>query len=149
MASSHFLSASSFTFQQAKEISSPKRRQRLLTKIRGNAILFVLKRQKGFHDGNVEGALFFCGLVSLFLLMLCTVCLIERRQMFEYEGGKVWRRLPVDRNLQLALALCHLRKSVPIGGRHDVGKPARNTTRLEMAYKRLEPVCRWQRLHLC
>jgi hypothetical protein len=79
MASSHFPSASSFTFQQAKEIRSPKRRQRLLTKIRGNAILFVLKRQKGFHDGNVEGALFFCGLVSLLALKLGAVFLVKRR----------------------------------------------------------------------
>ena len=38
-ASSHFHSPFSFTFLQAKEIRSPKRCQRLLTAIRGNAIL--------------------------------------------------------------------------------------------------------------
>lgn len=57
-------------------MSSPKRRQRLLTRIRGNAILFLLERQKGFHDGDVEEALFFCGLLSLFPLAFGAVRLI-------------------------------------------------------------------------
>jgi len=35
-----------------------------LTVIRGSAILRLLNDEKGFRDGNVEGAFFFCGSIS-------------------------------------------------------------------------------------
>lgn len=115
-ASSHFPFASSLTFQQAKEICSPDRCQRLLTRIRGNAILFVLKRQKGFRDGNVEGALFFCALRFLLLFLFRTVRFIKRRQLLEHEGRKVRRRLPIDHDFHLRLALLHLRQALASRG---------------------------------
>lgn len=83
----------------------------LLTRIRGNAILFLLQRQKGFRDGDVEGALFFCGLLSLFPLDLCAVRLKKRRQLFKHKGRELRRRLLVDRDFELGLALRNLRNS--------------------------------------
>ncbi len=38
----------------------PIRCQKLLTGIRGNAILRLSRYERGFHDGNVKGAFFFC-----------------------------------------------------------------------------------------
>nr|AFJ91242.1 sRNA which regulates plasmid replication [Sinorhizobium meliloti] len=32
-----------------------------MTGIRGNAILRLLRYERGFHDGDVWGAFFFCG----------------------------------------------------------------------------------------
>jgi hypothetical protein len=53
---SHVLSAFSFTFQRAKEIHSPKRRQRLLTVIRENAILdLATEYEEGFHGLPIGG----------------------------------------------------------------------------------------------
>lgn len=40
----------------------PNRCQKLLTGIRGNAILRLSRYERGFHDGNVKGAFFFCGI---------------------------------------------------------------------------------------
>src|SRR4051812_14352628 len=49
-----------FTSQKAIEKRLPKRRRRLLTTIRGNAILKLLRDERGFHDGNVWGPFSFC-----------------------------------------------------------------------------------------
>lgn len=46
----------------------PNRCQKLLTGIRGNAILRLSRYERGFHDGNVKGAFFFCVFLSVFSL---------------------------------------------------------------------------------
>ena len=50
-----------FTFHKAKEIRSPKTVPRLLTVIRGNAILDLARNLKRASTGDRLGAFFFCG----------------------------------------------------------------------------------------
>lgn len=89
---------------------------RLLTMIRGNEILWLLRSKKGFRAATFGGFFLLCLLLLLIVQLMLGSSLLravlfeQRLQMFQNEGGKLWRLPAVDGNIEPVVGLHDFRQ---------------------------------------